>query len=440
MKKFNFNTLDDLKKELTSENIKLPLSDESDIALLNSPILIGIKTIPNRIAIQPMEGCDGQLDGSPDLLTIKRYDRFAKSGAGLIWFEAVAIVNEGRANPRQLHINEGNLDSFKKIVSDIKQTCLEQNGFEPIVIMQATHSGRYSKPNGMAEPIIAYNNPLFEKQNPIENDNIITDERLSELEKIMGNVAHLAEQAGFDGIDIKCCHRYLCSELLSAYTRQGEYGGSFENRTRFLINCIKSAKANTKSNFIVTSRMNVYDGFEYPYGFGVNQSDGLKPDMSEPIKLIDILHNQLGMNLLDITIGNPYVNPHVNRPADIVPYECDENPLKGVERMINCISEIQHAFPNLCIVGSGLTYLRQFSPNLAAGCIKNNSFKIAGFGRMSFAYPQFANDILKDEALDPKKCCITCSKCTELMRAGSVTGCVVRDSEYLSIYKEKVIK
>lgn len=64
-------------------------------------------------------------------------------------------------------------------------------------------------------------------------------------------------------------HRYLNCELLSAYNRPGEYGGSFENRTRFYLNCVRKVKKAVRSDFIVTSRLNVYDGFPYPYGFGV---------------------------------------------------------------------------------------------------------------------------------------------------------------------------
>ena len=61
---------------------------------------------------------------------------------------------------------------------------------------------------------------------------------------------------------------------------------------------------------------------------------------------------------------------------------------------------------------------------------------MVGYGRQGFAYPEFANAILKEGALDPKKVCIACSKCTELMRGGNVTGCVVRDGMYTKLYQE----
>lgn len=432
-KKFTYKSMNELKSMLSDLKVELPLADNIDI--LSKSIRVKNKNIANRIAVQPMEGADGKLDGTPDELTKRRYGRFAEGGAGLIWFEAVAVLNEGRANPKQLLINEENADEYKKIVNNIKETCFKTNGFEPVVIMQFTHSGRYSKPNGVPEPIIAYNNPLFEKDSPISRDRIISDDDIKRIEAKIGSTAKIAESIGFDGVDVKACHRYLGSELMSAYLREGEYGGSFENRTRFIVNSIANSIANTSSNFITTTRLNVYDGFPYPYGFGVNENDGLKPDLTEPVKLIDILHNKLGVEIIDISIGNPYVNPHVNRPADVLGYECLENPLQGMERILNCTKAVQKHFKDLVVVGSGLTYLRQFSPNLAAGALENNYFSIAGFGRQAFAYPDFANDILKKGALDPKKCCVTCGRCSQLMRTGRMAGCAVKDKLYTEMFK-----
>lgn len=435
--RFHYKTQEELKAELQKLHITLPLSEETEV--LHKPVTVGKKIVPNAIAIQPMEGCDGTADGCPDTLTRRRYDRFARSGAGLIWAEAVAIVEEGRANPRQLWIREDNLPAFQRFVQDIKETCLKENGFEPIVIMQATHSGRYSKPHGKPEPLIAYNNPIFEKDAPISSDHILSDDALLRLEEQYGIAARLAQRAGFDGVDIKCCHRYLNCELLSAYERPGMFGGSFENRTRLLRHGVQNAKQATEGDFLVTTRLNVYDGFPYPYGFGVSPAGGVQPDLTEPKKLVGILHQQLGMELLDVTIGNPYFNPHVNRPYDMGGYVPDEHPLEGVARMVSCVGQIQKAYPALRVISSGLSYLRQWSPLLAAGEIKEGICAIAGFGREAFAYPDFPQDMAKHGALDPNKCCITCGKCTELMRAGSTAGCVIRDPEYLPIYQRDVL-
>ncbi len=411
----------------------LPFTNNTDI--LKNELAVGSKVIPNRLVCQAMEGCDGTPEGSPGELTLRRYDRLAKGGAGLIWYEATAVLPEARANPHQLYIHEGTLDAFKRHVESIKETALRENGYEPVLIMQATHSGRYSKPNGVPEPIIAYNNPIFEKDKPIDSSRIISDEALDRVGEALIEGARLAELAGFDGVDIKCCHRYLNCELLSAFERDGRYGGSFENRTRLLRESIAGAKSVCSENFLVTTRLNAYDGFPYPYGFGVKRNGSLDLDLEEPIRLVRELYS-LGVPLVNITMGNPYVNPHVNRPFFSGAYTPPEEPFCGVHRMLSGISEIKHAVPDMKLISSGLSFLGVASPGVAAAMIENDRFDMAGFGRMIFAYPDFAKDILTLGGLRAEKICIACSKCTELMRAGSTPGCVIRDTEvYLPLYK-----
>ena len=436
--KFHYSDLNALKSELSRLGVSLPLSE--DLSVLGKPAHFGSKTAPNRFAIQPMEGCDGTADGAPDERTIARYDRFAASGAGLIWGEACAVVREGRANPRQLWINEGNLDAYRRLTDRIREISMKKFGYAPVLILQITHSGRYAKPDGVPAPLIAYNNPIFEKDHPIDASRIVSDDYLASLPEHFGIAANLAERAGFDGADVKCCHRYLFSELMSAYTRAGNYGGSFENRSRLYLDSVRAAKAAVSSDFLITSRLNVYDGFPYPYGFGVSTDGSTVPELSESQKLVDILTGNFGYSLLDITIGNPYFNPHVNRPFDMGPYIPPEHPLEGVARMFDCIGTIKRTHPELCIISSGHTYLRALAPYLAAGAVQEGVSDIAGFGRMAFAYPDMPADILAGKPFDAKRTCITCGKCTELMRAGSTAGCAIRNPEYTKLYREVCMK
>jgi 2,4-dienoyl-CoA reductase-like NADH-dependent reductase (Old Yellow Enzyme family) len=176
-----------------------------------------------------MEGCDGTADGTPGELTKRRYMRFARSGAGLIWFEAVAVVPEGRGNPRQLMLTESNLEYYKRLVSAIKEESLRECGFEPLIIMQETHSGRYSRPKKHT----AYRHPVIEKDGADENAVIVTDNYLEGLEQSYADSARLAQRAGFDGADIKACHGYLLNELLSGRERPGRYGGSLKTAPGF---------------------------------------------------------------------------------------------------------------------------------------------------------------------------------------------------------------
>ena len=422
--------------EAQKQELGVDLPYAEDISILSAPIKIGNKTVQNRLVCQAMEGCDGTFEGSPDTLTKRRYERFAKGGAGLIWYEATAVLKEGRANPRQLYITKNNLDDFKRQVEEIKQTGLKENGFEPIVIMQATHSGRYSKPNGVSEPFIAYNNPIFEKDSPIPAERIVTDEYLDTVKDTLIQGAKLAEQAGFDGVDIKACHRYLNSELLSAYTRTGRYGKSLENRTRLLIESAQGAVESCDKDFIVSTRLNVYDGFPYPYGFGVKTDGSIDFDDTEPVWLLKKLQS-VGVSLVNVSMGNPYFNPHVNRPFAIGGYTPQEHPLQSEERMLNGIARLKKQVPELAVISSGISYLGVVAPFVSAGFIQQGGFDFAGFGRTIFAYPDFANDVLKNGGMKKEKCCICCSKCTELMRAGGTTGCIIRDKEvYLPLYKE----
>lgn len=179
--------ISELRDKLQIIDAQLPLSESTHV--LFDRVRVGDMTITNKIALQPMEGCDSNPDGSPGELTYARYRRFAEGGAGLIWLEAVAVLPQGRANPRQLHITQNNADNFKRLICEIKENSMRKNGHEAKVIMQATHSGRYSKPNGTPEPIIAYNNPLFEKDNPIDKRRIITDDELKKLEEAYGKAA-----------------------------------------------------------------------------------------------------------------------------------------------------------------------------------------------------------------------------------------------------------
>lgn len=426
--RFHYSSLEEIEQRAAELDAWLPIS--RDMSSLLAPLTLSTgHEVPNRLALQPMEGTDGEDDGTPGPLTIRRYQRFAKGGAGLIWFEAVAIAPEVRASAHQLMITEKNLDAYKRLVDEIREIGMRENGFAPIVIMQATHSGRYSKPHGVPEPIIAYNNPLFEGDNPIDPSRIVTDDALRAYETRYEAVTQMAQRAGFDGIDIKCCHRYLACELLSAYTRPGDYGGSYENRTRFLRNCYAAASAGKTGNFILTSRMNVYDGYPYPYGFGVAESQGVTPDLTEGKMLVQSLERDYQLPLLDITIGNPYTNPHVNRPYDNGNYVPEEHPLTGVSRMMKCVSEIQHAIPKVPVIGSAFSYLRQYSANLAAGMVEGGHAAMAGYGRMAFANPEFPNQLRKAGEIDASKVCICCGKCAQLLRKGEPAGCVVRDRE-----------
>lgn len=422
-----------LKARLAGLGLSLPLSERTE--LLRRPLALGGFTLANRLAIQPMEGCDGAPDAAPGELTIRRYQRFASSGAALIWFEATAVVPEGRANPRQLMLTEKNLASYRRLLDDMRSATRTACGFTPMILIQLTHSGRYAKPLGVPAPLAARHNAVYERDKPLADECIVTDEYLDALPERYAQAAALAHRAGFDGADIKACHGYLVNELLGAFTRPGRYGGSFDNRTRLYLDAIRAARTAVPASFLLTTRMSGYDGLPYPWGFGASEGSD-QEDLAEPVVLVRLLRAQMGFPLLNLTIGNPYHNPHVNRPYDDGPVPSPEHPLAGVARIARCTGAIKAAAPDIAILSSGNSYLRALSPLLAAGMLEGGHADLIGYGREAFAYPAFARDLITTGQMDARSCCLCCSKCTELMRAGPA-GCPVRDSGiYAPLYRQ----
>jgi 2,4-dienoyl-CoA reductase-like NADH-dependent reductase (Old Yellow Enzyme family) len=434
--RFHYASLDALQADCARLGVTLPASD--DLSILATPCAFGSATLPNRLVVQPMEGCDGEADGRPGPLTIRRYERFAGGGAGLLWVEACAVVPEGRANPRQLWITRDNLDAYKALVEMMRTVAKRAMGpdFEPIFVLQLTHSGRYSKPAGVPAPLIAHRSPIDAVSHVDDSTPIVTDDYLDHLQDAYVAAALLAQEAGFHGVDLKACHRYLVSELLASHTRDGRYGGSYEHRTRFLREITGKVRA-AAPGLVVTTRMNLYDALAMPYGWGM-AAEGTGYDLADPLRLIGELA-ALGMPGLNTTVGNPYYNPHVNRPYDkpiagrTVP---EEHPLESLTRFLAITRTAQQAYPHLPMVGSGYSWLRQFFPQVAAGAVAQGWASLVGGGRLAFAYPDFPRDILRTGALDPKKVCIACSNCTQIMRDGGMAGCTVRDAAvYGPIYK-----
>ncbi|MDR3622562.1 MAG: NADH:flavin oxidoreductase [Paludisphaera borealis] len=413
-----------------------------DLSPLLEPFGVDGRKVGNRLAVQPMEGCDAEPDGKPGPLTIRRFERFGGGGAKLIWGEACAVVPEGRANPRQLLINDANAASLGAIVQTCREAHRQECGDDAdlIVGLQLTHSGRYS----FARPILAQHDPLLDPRTVVDkatgtkagpDSPLISDDELLRLQDAFVAAADLAYRLGFDFVDLKQCHRYLLNELLSARTRPGRFGGSFENRTRF-VREVTGRIREAHPGKIIATRMNVFDGAPYQIGpdgagepcpftspvqstWGTRADDPREPDLDEPIALIGLLR-KLGVGLVNVTLGNPYASPHLLRPFEYPPpdgYETPEHPLIGVDRHFRLTAQIQSAFPDLAVVGSGYSWLQAFAFEAGAANVAAGRATFMGVGRGSLSQPDFGVRVARGEPLDPKRLCRTFSYCTALMRS-----------------------
>lgn len=438
---FKFHCLDDIKEE--SQRLGLDLRFSDDLSPLFRPVKVGPWRAGNSLCIQPMEGCDGTLDGKPDELTFRRYQRFGAGGAKIIWGEATAVLEEGRANPRQLLMGEATAPELERMLNTCRQGHRDVFGSDDdlVVGLQLTHSGRYS----YRRPLIAFHDPILDARIVIDKSTgrtidddypLLDDDYLKRLVDHYVVAAKLAHRIGFQFVDIKQCHRYLLSELLAAKLRPGLYGGSLENRTRLARDIITAIRTEVPELTIAT-RMNVYDCIPYrkrpgteeaepcPWqapilsAWGTSEQNPLEPDLREPAWWIGEMI-QLGVALVNISMGSPYATPHVIRPFEYPPpdgYETPEHPLIGVDRHFRLAEQLQRQYTDTPMIGSGYSYLQQFVGNAAAANIRDGRITIAGFGRAALPMPDFARQLQEHGILDRKRLCRTFSYCTALMRS-----------------------
>ncbi len=437
--------------------IDLPFDEtvQPDGALAQPYTLKTGKTIGNRFCALPMEGWDATADGKPTELVQRRWKNFGISGAKLIWGgEAVAVRHDGRANPNQLLLNEANQPDLESLYRTLKDSHAEKfsSTTDLLIGLQLTHSGRFSRPNEKTrlEPKIAYHHPVLDGLYNIPADlPPITD---SELDDLVGDYVRAAKRAqaiGFGFVDVKHCHGYLGHELLSARSRPGRYGGSFANRTRFLREIVAGIQRDCPG-LQIGVRLSAFDFppfrapagemgkplFEgdYPYGFGNDPRHPLEIQLDETIRFLE-LAEQLGIELICLTAGSPYYNPHIQRPTLFPPsdgYAPPEDPLVGVSRQIGVVATLKAQFPALAIVGSAYTYLQDWLPNVAQSVVRQEQADFIGLGRMMLSYPELPADVLAGRPLDRKHICRTFSDCTTAPRKGLVSGCYPLDDFYKS--------
>jgi 2,4-dienoyl-CoA reductase-like NADH-dependent reductase (Old Yellow Enzyme family) len=449
------------RQHIQDLGIELPF-DEDLISGEGNPlaqpyVLPDGSVIGNRFCTLPMEGWDGTLDGKPTEQTIRRWKNFGRSGAKLIWGgEAVAVRHDGRANPNQLMINSQNLKELESLRLSLVEEHVEHHGTDEdlFVGLQLTHSGRFSRPNEKTrlEPKIVYHHPVVDGLfNLPEDYPLMTDGEIEDLIEDYIRAAEHAQRIGFDFVDIKHCHGYLGHEFLSARWRPGPYGGSFENRTRFLREIVAGIQRDCPG-LAIGVRLSAFDfppfrddgegkarpmdwrdeSGEYPYTFGSDPEDPVSIQFDEIFTFLDLLET-LDVPLVNLSAGSPYYNPHVTRPAYFPPsdgYSPPEDPLVGVARQINAVAELKSHSPNLAMVGSAYSYLQDWLPHVAQYVVRNKMVDFVGLGRMVLSYPELPADVLAGKTLDRKRICRTFSDCTTAPRKGLISGCYPLDAYY----------
>ncbi len=445
----------------------LELAIECDDAILpapESPLAADLDVdgfrISNRWVIHPMEGWDAEEDGNVSELVRRRWRNFGRSGAKWIWGgEAMAVLPEARANPRQLIINDQTRDGLARLHEELLATHLAEHGTteDLLVGFQLTHSGRFCRPTTAGPaPKILYRHPLLDRKFHLADDHpVLTDDEIARIIERFIAAAGVAEQCGARFVDVKHCHGYLGHEFLSAYSRPGPYGGSFENRTRFLREVVAGARATTSLKIAV--RFSAFDfipfrpdpdkgegttlgpgipeddgSSAYNYAFGADREEPVRYGFDEAEQFLGLLRD-LGIRMVNVSAGSPYYNPHIQRPALFPPsdgYQPPEDPLVGCARQIEFTAEIKKLFPDLVIVGTAYSYLQEYLPHVAQWAVRTGRTDAVGLGRMVLAYPTLPRDTLRAGRMETKLLCRTFSDCTTGPRNGLISGCYPLDPYY----------
>jgi NADPH2 dehydrogenase len=454
----SLRTATDFRDRLAALGLDLPFDDVLDrgpAAPLARPCRRAGGTIGNRFAVLPMEGWDGTADGRPSDLTRRRWRNFGRSGAKLIWGgEAVAVRQDGRANPNQLLLIEATLRDLAGLREHLQAAHREQLGHtdDLLVGLQLTHSGRFARPTEKQrpEPRILYRHPHLDGRVRVHDDGpLLSDDDIAHLVEDFARAARLAQRAGYAFVDVKHCHGYLGHEFLSAVDRPGRYGGSLENRTRFLRDVVAATRAEAPG-LEIGVRVSVFDFVPfregpdgvgapvavgvYPYAFG-GDGTGLGINLTEPSAFLDLLE-RLGIELVCSSGGSPYYNPHAQRPAAFPPsdgYQPPEDPLVGVARQIAVTAQLKARHPRLLVVGSCYSYLQEWLPHVGQRVLRDGGADFIGLGRMVLAYPELPADVLAGRPLARKQLCRTFSDCTTAPRNGMVSGCYPLDPYYKAL-------
>jgi 2,4-dienoyl-CoA reductase-like NADH-dependent reductase (Old Yellow Enzyme family) len=364
----------------------------------------------------------------------------------------VAVRHDGRANPHQLMLTPATQPSIGSLRDELVARHRERFGSNAdgdlYLGLQMTHSGRFARPDvwNKPSPLAACHHPILDRrfEAPVR---VFTDNELERLVEDYVRAARLAYACGFHFIDAKACHGYLGHELLGATPRSGKYGGSLENRMRFLTEVVQGIRS-AVPRLGIGVRVSMFDtvphrkdaaGAGVPEetngaepGFGVLAGDDLHGALAEGRALLAHLDG-LGVRWICTSAGSPYYNPHIQRPALFPPldgYDPPEDPLRGVARQIQATARLKAEFPGLVFVGSAYSYLQEWLPNVGQYNVRQGLADFIGLGRVALSYPELPADVLSGRPLRRTALCRTFSDCTTGPRMGAVSGCYPLDSFY----------
>jgi 2,4-dienoyl-CoA reductase-like NADH-dependent reductase (Old Yellow Enzyme family) len=396
-----------------------------EVEYLSKPIQIGNKTAANRFVVLPNESNDGLDSGAPSERSVGRYKRYVEGQAGIVYSESVLADIGGRARIHQLYLGDETVDGYGRMIDELRKA-----NPAVIFIIQVDHCGSLADP-GFSDPIAIY---------PRASDpaRLLTDDEIQQFRDKFIHAAMLAHKAGADGVEIKLAHGFFGNEFLQpANTREGRYGGSFENRTRFFREIIEGIKQQVDDgDFLLGVRISTYEGV--PGGFGTSGPGEIAEDLSEPVAFAK-LAQEAGLHLISASAGNAAGNLEILLPTD--------DSTDAVFRHFGWTRTIKQSI-DIPVIGAGYSYLRDGRNKLpgedptkksfvywAEKNLKDKNVDLVGIARQAIADPLLPKKILNGD-LKSVNWCTLCMDCGMLLGEQQEVGCSVYDRYYKELAKK----
>ncbi|MBW7453937.1 NADH:flavin oxidoreductase [Paenibacillus sepulcri] len=236
---------------------------------------LGRLTLKNRVVLAPMTRGSAESDGRATENMARYYARFASGDFGLVITESGYMddtFSQGLLNQPGI-TKDSHIQAWKGVTEAVHA----QGGK---IILQLAHAGALSQVNPNSGQTVAPSalkpegerSPLYGKGGEFPTARALDIEEIKELIGNFAKAASNAEKAGFDGVEIHSASGFLPDQFLTGYTNQrtDEYGGSLENRLRFLIETIEAVKAATGEDFVVGVRISQakVNNFTYKWEHG----------------------------------------------------------------------------------------------------------------------------------------------------------------------------
>ncbi len=250
------------------------------------------KTAKNRFFKSAMEEQLAQ-QNQPTMSLVQLYDSWAKGGAGVLVTGNVMVAENGKGSINDVVLTD------ERSLPTLQQWAKAGTQNDTLLIMQINHAGKQSPKVLSPTPVAPSEVALQGMDGFINPPRALTEPEIDALIQQFATTAKIAEKAGFSGVQIHAAHGYLISQFLSPHhnRRQDKWGGSFENRMRFLVEIYHAIRAVVQPEFLVGLKLNSAD---FQKG-GFDETDSLQVAQKMA---------ELGIDFIEISGGN-YENPEM---------------------------------------------------------------------------------------------------------------------------------